>query len=65
LNIKVRDLEISDFDKITNYYFEFYDEVKENPVFGLTFFDEKPSILDEMRWFLDFEKACAEGIRLD
>jgi RimJ/RimL family protein N-acetyltransferase len=59
--VSIRDVTQSDLDRLTEYYFQFYDEVKVNPNFGLTLFDAKPSLLDEMAWFLDFQKASAEG----
>ena len=61
MSITIREPNPSDFEKITEYYFEFYDEIKDNSSFGLTLFDEKPTLLDEMQWFLEFQKACAEG----
>ncbi len=61
LAITIRELKSSDLYKMTEYYNRFYDEVKENPEFGLTLFDKKPSLLDGMGWFLGFQKACAEG----
>jgi ribosomal protein S18 acetylase RimI-like enzyme len=59
--ISIRNVRTSDLDRLTEYYFQFYDEVKTNPDFGLTLFDAKPTPLDEMAWFLDFQKASAEG----
>ena len=61
MEIDIRQLETSDFDRATEFYFRFYDEVKEDPQFGLTLFDKKPSLLDEMSWFLEFQKACVKG----
>lgn len=59
--VTVRDIRASDFEKLAKYYFEFYDELKENPRLGLTLFDKKPSMLDEMSWFLGFLKTCKSG----
>ena len=59
--VKVRELKLSDNDKLTDYYFRFYDEVKDDPQFGLTLFDKRPSRLEEMSWFVGFQKACAQG----
>ena len=46
---------------MTEFYYEFYDEIKENSLFGIYLLDEKPSLLDEMTWFVEFQKTCAKG----
>lgn len=57
----IREVDPSDFYRIMGHYLEFYDEIKYDSSFGLVFFDEKPSLLDEMRVFVEDLKACAEG----
>ena len=59
--VTIREIRVSDFSNLVRYYFEFYDELRENPRLGLTLFDKKPSMLDEMGWFLGFQKACKAG----
>ncbi len=61
MSITIRELNPSDFESMTEFYYEFYDEIKENPLFGINLLDEKPSLLDEMNWFLEFQKTCAKG----
>lgn len=59
--IIVREVNSSDFYRITQHYSEFYDEIKEDASFGLDFPNKKPSLLDEMVVFVEDLKACAEG----
>jgi len=61
LPVTIRETGVSDFEKLAKYYFEFYGELKENPQLGLTLFDNKPGMLDEMGWFISFQKACETG----
>jgi RimJ/RimL family protein N-acetyltransferase len=57
----VRDLRPSDFADIVDYYYRFYDEVKENPSFGIVLFRSKPPMSDELAWFSGLYKGVAEG----
>lgn len=59
--VLVRDLKISDFVDIVDYYYRFYDEVKENPSFGIVLFHSKPSMSDELAWFSGLYRGVAEG----
>ena len=59
--IIVREVNSSDFCRVTQHYFDLYDEIKEDASFGLDFPNEKPSLLDEMAVFVEELKACAEG----
>jgi ribosomal protein S18 acetylase RimI-like enzyme len=61
LTITVRETNPGDILTISNWFFQFYDEVKENNHFGLELFYEKPSLSDEMEWFVEFQKACDQG----
>jgi len=60
-NIAVKDVSSSDFHGLARHYFEMYDEVEQDASFGLVFFDEEPSLLDEMAVFAEDLRACAEG----
>ena len=57
----VRDLRPADFEDIVRYYYRFYDEVKENPLFGIVLAKERPSISEELRWFADLYEGAARG----
>ncbi len=61
MSITIREPKPYDFESITEFYYGFYDEVKENTLFGIALFDEKPGLADEMSWFFEFQKACANG----
>ena len=61
LGIIIRELEPSDFVDIVGYYFRFYEEVKENPLFGVVLSSKKPSMNDELRWFSGLYDAVVRG----
>lgn len=48
----IRKLEWNDMNCLIDNYYSFYDEMRaENPDMGLVFYDEKPDLPSEMRWF--------------
>ena len=57
----IRDLQPSDFTDIVNYYYGFYDEIRENPSFGISLFLKKPSLSEELAWFSGVYKKMSEG----
>jgi RimJ/RimL family protein N-acetyltransferase len=57
----VRELQASDFQDITSYYYAFYDEVKHNPDLGVTLFNTKPSWAAELAWFAELYKGIEQG----
>jgi RimJ/RimL family protein N-acetyltransferase len=57
----IRDLRATDFEDLCNYYYEFYDEIEENPDLGITLFQSKPTLADELDWFARLFKAVQEG----
>jgi len=59
--VLVRDLRPSDFTDIMDYYYRFYEEVKEDPSFGIVLFRSKPLISDELEWFSGIYTEAAEG----
>lgn len=61
MTVTLREPTVSDFYALTEYYQRFFDEVKENPELGLTLADEKPTTLDNMKWFQEFMKSYEEG----
>lgn len=59
--IIIRGLEPSDFIDIIGYYLRFYEEVKENPLFGVVLSSKKPRMNDELRWFSGLYDAIVRG----
>ena len=57
----VRDLRPDDFTDILEYYYRFYDEVKEHSSFGVVLSHKKPSLSDEPAWFSNIYRSAAEG----
>lgn len=49
MTLMVRDLKRSDFRDIVEYYYSFYDGVKESPSFGITLSHKKPSPGEELK----------------
>jgi len=60
-NVTVREVDATDFYRVTQHYLDFYDEIKEDASFGLPLLNEKPSLVDEMAVFIEDMKACNEG----
>jgi RimJ/RimL family protein N-acetyltransferase len=58
---QIREVKVSDFDRIVKYWCEFYDEVIENPLLGITLLDHRPSLTEEFSWFSDIYKQILEG----
>jgi len=56
-----RDLRPSDFTDLVDNYYRFYDEVKENPAFGIVLYHKKPSLSDELNWFSGLYKKVIDG----
>lgn len=59
--ITVRGLKPSDFVDLVGYYFRFYEEVKENPLFGVVLSSKKPSMNDELKWFSGLYDSVVHG----
>jgi len=59
--VLVRDLEPSDFTGVVEYYYHFYEEVEEDPSFGIVLFHNKPSLSDELQWFSGTYRDAVEG----
>jgi ribosomal protein S18 acetylase RimI-like enzyme len=57
----VRELRPSDFSDVVDNYYGFYDEIRENPSFGIVLYRKKPSLSDELSWFSGLYKLMAEG----
>jgi RimJ/RimL family protein N-acetyltransferase len=56
-----RDLRPSDFESLSNNFFSFIDEQKENPDLGLVLVKKKPTLSEELEWFSDFYKNVEQG----
>jgi hypothetical protein len=59
--VLVRDLRPSDFTDIVSYYYRFYDEVNEDPSFGIVLHHGKPSLSRELAWFSELYRSVTEG----
>jgi RimJ/RimL family protein N-acetyltransferase len=57
----IREARPSDFDDIVETFFSFFPEGEADPSFGLSLYNEKPSVDRERRWFEDTLKGVAEG----
>jgi RimJ/RimL family protein N-acetyltransferase len=53
--------DLNDFTDLVDNYYRFYDEVKENPAFGIVLYHKKPSLSDELNWFSGLYKKVADG----
>jgi RimJ/RimL family protein N-acetyltransferase len=56
-----RDVRPSDFESLSNNFFSFIDELKENPDLGLVLVKKKPTLSEELEWFSDFYKNVEQG----
>ncbi len=56
-----RDLRPSDFTDLVDNYYRFYDEIVENPSFGIVLYRKKPSLSDELNWFSGLYKRVVDG----
>lgn len=57
----IRDIKPSDFTDLVDNYYRYYDEVKENPAFGIVLYRKKPSLSDELNWFSGLYKEVVDG----
>jgi len=57
----VRALVPEDFMDVVENYYSFYEEVKTNQEFGLTFYERKPDLHDEFIWFGNMLRGMKEG----
>ncbi len=60
-NVTIREVDTTDFYRVTQHYLGFYDETKEDASFGLPLLNEIPSLVDEMAVFIEDMKACDVG----
>ena len=59
----VREVRWSDFDDISRFYFHLYDERARGDPIGITLFDERPSVADEVQWFGQMYREVLLGTR--
>lgn len=59
--VVVRDLAWGDFEGIVRIYFELYDEVRDDPSLGITLFDRRPTMGEEVSWFAALYRSTLEG----
>ncbi len=51
----------SDFRDVIEYYYRFYEEVKENPLFGIVLSHKRPNMSDERKWFSELLGRTKRG----
>src|SRR5208283_2259735 len=59
--IVIRNVERRDRDDLIENYFKVYEEVKKNPLVGITLFGKKPELKKEHKWFSDLVKKVKNG----
>jgi RimJ/RimL family protein N-acetyltransferase len=57
----VRPVRWGDFDDIREMYFRLYDERARGEPIGITLFEERPSLADEVQWFQGHFRRAMEG----
>jgi ribosomal protein S18 acetylase RimI-like enzyme len=57
----IRELKPTDFDDFVSTFFSYFDEVKDDPSFGLALMREKPTMDEERIWFDTVLKDMQEG----
>jgi RimJ/RimL family protein N-acetyltransferase len=59
--IVVRELRWTDFDPIRETFFRLFDEREVNPELGITLFDTRPSLEEEVTWFANLYRRVLQG----
>ena len=57
----VRDLAWDDFPGLVQIYLALYDEVEENPDLGITLFEKRPTMSEEVAWFATLYRMVLDG----
>ena len=57
----IRELQWNDMEDLVANYYSYYDELKETPDFGITFFHKKPDYESEVEWFSELYRGVREG----
>lgn len=57
----IRRLQWNDFNDLVSGYYSYYEEVKENPDLGIIFYDEIPTMRNEVDWFQNLYKDVLNG----
>lgn len=52
---------MSDFHDLVDSYFSYFDELRDDPSFGLMIPNRKPDISEEVEWFSDLCKSHLNG----
>jgi ribosomal protein S18 acetylase RimI-like enzyme len=60
-DVVVRELRWSDFDAIRDSYYLLYEERSTAPDIGITLFQHRPSLDDEVSWFADLYRKALSG----
>jgi ribosomal protein S18 acetylase RimI-like enzyme len=59
--VVTRELRWTDFDPLREMYYLLYDERETNPLIGISLFAERPSYVDEVRWFSGLYQRVLSG----
>lgn len=59
--MKIREVIAYDFQRLTEYYLSFYEELEDDPFFGLTLANERPGMTENLEWFADFQRKSEKG----
>ena len=57
----IRELRWEDADYVISNYYSFLDELKENPLLGITTPSKRPELSYEFRWFADLFSSILQG----
>jgi RimJ/RimL family protein N-acetyltransferase len=64
-SVTVRELRWSDFDPIREIYYLLYEERETFPDIGITLFEQRPTLADEVNWFAGFYQKVLGGDVVD
>lgn len=57
----IRELQWNDMNDLIDNYYSYYEEVKRDPEFGITFFHARPSFESEVGWFSNLYENVLKG----
>ncbi|MHB1440292.1 MAG: GNAT family N-acetyltransferase [Cuniculiplasma sp.] len=57
----IRELRWEDMNDLIGNYYSYYEEVEENPEFGIILFNSRPSFESEVGWFTNLYRAVLSG----
>ncbi len=57
----IRELKWNDLDDLVNNYYSYYDELRDTPDFGISFYKKIPDFSSEVEWFTGLYKSVLDG----